>query len=354
MLSLVPASMATSEDLVAKAMSSVAQMSQIRAMLRSIKGSAFKDTKTAVPVVNASHAFNKLQVPVLANAPPWCHALIQHQDSGSCVASFTHIGRTAKTNWRLPRDALLEAVGGTLTTTPNWMGSSGQDWWVWYNHARFMRRQGVYIDLAANDPIWRSNTYFLEACMGWRGTCIEASPIHFQRIRNERSCNLVPSCISDESGRVVHFNDGAGFLGGASGIVAKGARPRLSGRRVTMTCRTLQEVVDQHSVRHVDFLSLDIEGHELQALGGLNFSKTTVDIIIVENPDVEAMLLQLGYRKANVSAHFADSIFLRRGFRPLIERLGYLARPAEDWIGLTRCGGKVCDPRSMSCWWADS
>lgn len=60
----------------------------------------------------------------------------------------------------------MEMLGGTNLTTPNWMGSVGQDWWVWYNHARFLTRKGVYVDLATNDPIWRSNTYFFDTCMG--------------------------------------------------------------------------------------------------------------------------------------------------------------------------------------------
>lgn len=97
--------------------------------------------------------------------PLWCSRLLHHQQNG-CVAAFTNIGATAGVRLDVRRDLLLEMLGGTNLTTPNWMGSVGQDWWVWYNHARFLTRKGVYVDLATNDPIWRSNTYFFDTCMG--------------------------------------------------------------------------------------------------------------------------------------------------------------------------------------------
>ena len=38
------------------------------------------------------------------------------------------------------------------------------------------RHGGTYVDLAANDAIFRSSTYFLDACLGWKGVCVEANP----------------------------------------------------------------------------------------------------------------------------------------------------------------------------------
>ena len=35
-----------------------------------------------------------------------------------------------------------------------------------------MERKGVYVDIAANDPIDFSNTYFYDKCAQWRGLCV--------------------------------------------------------------------------------------------------------------------------------------------------------------------------------------
>ena len=287
-------------------------------------------------------------------SPLWCSRLLGHQQTGTeneCVAAFTNVGATASVNLNVPRDKLLNKLGGTNTSTPNWMGSSGQDWFVWYNHARFLNRKGVYIDLASNDPIWRSNTYFFDVCMNWKGICIEASSMHFHRIRNERTCKLVPSCISDVPKRTIRFNDGAGFHGGASTVLIEGSRApqqRLHGNIKSMQCETLQDVIDHHKVKHIDFLSLDIEGHEVQALSSLNFSRVKIDIIISENEEVSRMLFSQGYRKQKTSRFFGDSVFLRGGFKLAIERSGNYA---VDWLGKLRCNDRKCDQQSKSCWW---
>jgi hypothetical protein len=290
---------------------------------------------------------------VAPSRAPWCDKLRIHEENGQCVAAFTNIPATAKfVNDRITRDALLAIIGGTDTGTPNWMGSSGQDWWVWYNHARFLDRPGVYVDLAANDPMWRSNTYVFDQCLGWSGICIEPSAMHAQRLQRERTCRIVSSCISDTP-TYVDFNDGAGFRGGASGVVAPGARAQLPGRSVRKLCRTLRDVLlesdstaSRSATLHVDFLSLDIEGHELPALASLNFSETLIDIIITESSSVDALLTSAGYVKEPVSPRFADMIYLRRGFRPLIEaRTG---QRAVDWVNMPRCNGGVCDSRSCS------
>ena len=76
---------------------------------------------------------------------------------------------------------------------------STQEAWLYENHVRFMRRPGVYIDLAANDPFVLSNTFFLDRCRGWRGVCVEPNPQHHRRIRSLRGCELVPNCISNTS-----------------------------------------------------------------------------------------------------------------------------------------------------------
>ena len=103
----------------------------------------------------------------------WCAQLITRQRSGACVAPFTSIPRSAHFKFSSDLKSVILNLGGLNTSTPNWMSAQGQDWWVWYNHARFMRRKGIYVDLAANDPIWRSNTFFFDVCMGWSGLCIQ-------------------------------------------------------------------------------------------------------------------------------------------------------------------------------------
>ena len=95
----------------------------------------------------------------------------------------------------------------------------------------------------------------------------------------------------------------------------------------TVQCRSLQSIILEGGHRHIDFLSLDVEGHEVQALSSVDLSKVHIDIIISENPRVAELLLRNGYRLQS-SAH--DNIWLRstsppsrgteQGHRPHVER----------------------------------
>ena len=58
-------------------------------------------------------------------------------------------------------------------------------------------RKGFYVDSGANDYKSLSNTYFFDKCLGWSGLCIEPHEPYHRGLLENRSCTLVPECISD-------------------------------------------------------------------------------------------------------------------------------------------------------------
>jgi hypothetical protein len=51
--------------------------------------------------------------------------------------------------------------------------------------------------------------------------------------------------------------------------------------------RTLSFIFDQHGINHIDFLSLDIEGYEVQALKGLDLGRHRPHIMVIESDTPE-------------------------------------------------------------------
>lgn len=41
-------------------------------------------------------------------------------------------------------------------------------------------------------------------------------------------------------------------------------------------------MLEERGIKHIDYLSLDVEGHELQVLKGINLRKNRVNVITVE------------------------------------------------------------------------
>ena len=49
----------------------------------------------------------------------------------------------------------------------------------------------------------------------------------------------------------------------------------------------LDTVLVDSGITHVDFLSIDVEGYEMQVLGGLDFAKVDVTCLILENDETK-------------------------------------------------------------------
>eukprot|EP01065_Artemidia_motanka_P043813 TRINITY_DN6135_c0_g1_i1.p1 TRINITY_DN6135_c0_g1~~TRINITY_DN6135_c0_g1_i1.p1 ORF type:complete len:357 (+),score=23.44 TRINITY_DN6135_c0_g1_i1:75-1073(+) len=157
--------------------------------------------------------------------------------------------------------------------------------------------QGFYVDLAANHHYLGSNTYVLDRCYGWKGICVEPNPLYHHGIRTERLCELVPTCMMDH---VAWMNFS---FQGPVGKVGAGSQ--------SLRCTTLSRVLP----RHVDYMSLDIEGAELSALQGVDWEHTTIDVIQVENAGAPLVnfLQTKGYELMFCAS--LDAVFIRSAAR---------------------------------------
>ena len=112
----------------------------------------------------------------------------------------------------------------------------------------------------------------------------------------------------------------------------EGARLGRAGA-YTVPARTLQSLLDERRRSHIDFLSLDAEGYELQILRGVDFTRTTFSYMLIElypqNRDgTVEHLRESGYELlANYSGYNPqdnpqwdgtrnDYLFARRGLTP--------------------------------------
>jgi len=150
---------------------------------------------------------------------------------------------------------------------------------------KHLDRPGVYVDLASNDYRHISNTYFADHCLKFRGLCIEPNPKYWPNLDKKRHCAVVKTCIADKP-RDVEF-----VLDGAMGGIADQFKGKLGKAAITkMHCDTLSNVFRQYNVKHVDYMSLDVEGVELPCLQGIDWEAVRIDVIAVErNPKFAAL-----------------------------------------------------------------
>lgn len=204
-----------------------------------------------------------------------------------------------------------------------------QDYYLFTRHFSKMKRRGIYVDLAANHP-WRiSNTYFMDACLGWDGLCIEAHPKYTNLLNKQRSCQVVPKCISNHDGDKMSFVLDGVYSG--STITNKYMRDwQKEGKvleKVPMTCISLATLFTENLLTRIDYLSLDVEGHEFTILQGINWKKVQIDVLNVElssnsRRKIHRLLTRRGYEQhipqLNDESRMTgllreDAIYIRKG-----------------------------------------
>ena len=155
----------------------------------------------------------------------------------------------------------------------------GQDLWV--NSILGNKKNGYFVELGACDGLHLSNTLYFEKHFEWNGICIEPNDIYFQKLKENRKCNISDSLIYSKSGELVDFS----ISGAASGIVDENIGPfTRKDVIIKKITETLENVLDTFQApRIIDYLSLDVEGQEYNILSTFPFNKYRFSCITVEH-----------------------------------------------------------------------
>jgi FkbM family methyltransferase len=191
---------------------------------------------------------------------------------------------------------------------------SQQDSWILTQNN--FKKNGIFIDVGAYDGIQTSNTYTLETYFNWNGICIEANQdAYFKLNQNRKSINVY--------GAVTNYDGNISFHGDK--IVTNG---------VSTPCFKLNSILEQNfdDKIEIDYLSLDVEGHEYTILESLDFNKWKIKYLTVEHnlymngPDnknkIFELLISKGYTRVVDNAVCLDP------------NPNWYNKPYEDWYKL--------------------
>jgi len=146
-------------------------------------------------------------------------------------------------------------------------------------------RKGYYVDVGAESPVQGSVTnYFYE--LGWRGINIEPVPYYFNQLQRLRPRDLnFNIAASNTDGDLISI-DVVQETGLSSVDPQRKELLRRQGSHqvesLEISTRTLNKILEWAQLPWIDFLKIDVEGHELSVLQGLNFSLFRPKIILVE------------------------------------------------------------------------
>lgn len=182
------------------------------------------------------------------------------------------------------------------------------------------KKNGFYIDIGAYDGIRWSNTCIFEK-LGWDGFCVEASPKTFEALKKNRKCDLYNYAVCSKNIGKTSFlisrADGLNVLEYHNTTEHKERIERESDNNmeyIEVDTITFEELMSNYkNINHIDFMSLDIEGGELDVLRSIDFDKYSFGLITVEYNENYNEILELmnskGYKKL-MDNHW-DLIFIK-------------------------------------------
>lgn len=234
---------------------------------------------------------------------------------------------------------LMDPTGGKVSGH-TFTSQFHQDWILYSAIFRKLQKPGIYLDVGAGTFREISNTYFYDICLGWEGICVEPSESFARGLMWNRNCHLEQKCIWNETNVELSFV-GMGHRAGIDGY--NKASPSESVVKQTMKCKTVDWVINSALYgTHIDFMSLDIEGAELQALQGVDWEKVKIDVITIENNNKDAIefLKQKGY-VLKLYVH-EDVIFIREDLKTYLKWM-------DDWYLHTDHKNPCISPIKQIC-----
>lgn len=176
-------------------------------------------------------------------------------------------------------------------------------------------QNGYYVELGANDGITQSNSFYFEKKKNWRGVLIEPSPNNYLKCRQNRDpsnkffCN---ACVSfdfkEEYVEMIYANLMTVSHNLKKDIDSEGSFLKRSLKYLDKyedhftfgaKAKTLTDLlIEADSPNIIDFLSLDVEGSEMEVLKGLDFESFHFHFLLIESRSIDILknfLLTHGY-----------------------------------------------------------
>lgn len=156
------------------------------------------------------------------------------------------------------------------------------------NHFFKNEKQGFFVEIGAYDGILGSNCFHFEKFHNWNGIAFEPSKTQFEKLKQNRKCKLVNKPLSEKQKEVDFFEveEGLTMMSGIyddNFISEKAIKndPNSKFKTTKLLSTTFEENISYET--EIDYISIDIEGGELNVLKSIDFDKYSIKVISVEN-----------------------------------------------------------------------
>jgi FkbM family methyltransferase len=191
------------------------------------------------------------------------------------------------------------------------------------------QKEGFYIDIGAHHPYRFSNTmHFYKK--GWRGINVDPLPGMKSIFDKERPKDInIEKGVSNKKHIITYFSFAEPAYNTFDQALAKKREQKSELlETIDVQCLPLSEILQEAGVSEIDFLTIDVEGWELEVLASNDWSRFLPKVIVLEildfdfekytNSEVYIFLQKKGYFL--FSKLFHSTILVHKDYKQLVYR----------------------------------
>tara|TARA_B110000967_G_scaffold70344_1_gene72843 strand:+ start:140 stop:838 length:699 start_codon:yes stop_codon:yes gene_type:complete len=169
------------------------------------------------------------------------------------------------------------------------------------------KQKGIYLDVGCQHPISNNNTYLLYK-KGWSGINIDLDlkSIQLFNLARSRDININAAVSSGKFTKDLFFYHDKSAINTIEKKIAAYQTAKVKEVRTVVT-KTLNDILKDYLVNKVDYLNIDVEGHEIDVLNGFDINKFSPEIISIEFLDLK--MKKLEFKNNNLNNVLNSSIY---------------------------------------------
>jgi len=165
---------------------------------------------------------------------------------------------------------------------------------------------GYFVELGANDGISQSNSYYFEKYRGWKGTLVEPVPHNYLKCiknRKKKTKVFLNACVSfdynEKFVEIIYSNLCSTAVGVETDVenlesfheehkkFLEEEDDELNFKFGAIAENLNNILFKANAPKQIDFLSLDVEGSEIEVLKGVNHNEYRFKLICIESRDIK-------------------------------------------------------------------
>lgn len=193
----------------------------------------------------------------------------------------------------------LHSLGQMMGEGGHYFSQAGQDRIV--DNILGQKTGGVFVDVGGYDGVTGSNSLFFEVFRGWSGILVEPAPTQLRKAKTVRRCPCLGYAVAGLAGTLDFmevtsgYTQMSGFLDSYDRDLL--ARVRGDSRHAEVVhkldTKPLGDILTEQGIKAVDFLSLDVEGGEMDILHSFDFNAFDVELWSIENNTQDSKIPEL-------------------------------------------------------------